>query len=447
MGQSELASGLLLHPPVGGGFAEQRWRLFLKALVHRYRSGGTYWTKYYHKRFGANATALPVQSWQIWNEPNLKKYFAPYPSPGKYARLLQISSPAIKGVDRHAQVISAGMPGFGDVTAWSFLATLYKVPGIRAYFDAVALHPYGSTLSRVRQEIQRVRNVMKGRGDGATPLWVDEIAWGSAPPSPPWDQQGPGGPGPVPEARLPAHPQEPDGVEHPAPVLVPLARPEALPRLVHLLRQRGAAEVQPHPEARLKAFRSFSADTIPPVATITAGPLNGELVNDATPTFKFVANQLGSTFQCHFDGGPFIPCSSPFTPLAARSNGPHTFSVRAIDAPGNVSATVSRAFTIDTIPPPTPKIGVSVPGSPANENNPKVKGNAAAGTIVKLYKTPGCTGTPAAMASTAVFGTPGITVSVADNTTTTFRATATDAAGNTSGCSAPLTYVEDSTQP
>jgi hypothetical protein len=44
-----------------------------------------------------------------------------------------------------------------------------------------------------------------------------------------------------------------------------------------------------------------------------------------------------------------------------------------------------------------------------------------------------------------VFGTPGITVSVPDNTTTSFRATATDAAGNHSGCSAPFTYVEDST--
>ena len=37
------------------------------------------------------AEPLPIQSWQIWNEPNLQKYFAPNPSPGKYARLLQIS--------------------------------------------------------------------------------------------------------------------------------------------------------------------------------------------------------------------------------------------------------------------------------------------------------------------------------------------------------------------
>ena len=64
---------------------------------------------------------------------------------------------------------------------------------------------------------------------------------------------------------------------------------------------------------------------------------------------------------------------------------------------------------------------------------------------MKLYTTAGCTGAPVAQASTAVFGTPGITVSVPDNTTTSFRATATDAAGNAPGAPPAFTYVEDST--
>jgi hypothetical protein len=64
---------------------------------------------------------------------------------------------------------------------------------------------------------------------------------------------------------------------------------------------------------------------------------------------------------------------------------------------------------------------------------------------VKLYKTADCTGTPAAQGWAGQFASTGIAVSVADNTTTAFRATATDAAGNTSACSAALFYVEDST--
>jgi hypothetical protein len=197
----------------------------------------------------------------------------------------------------------------------------------------------------------------------------------------------------------------------------------------------------------LTTFRRFTAEKIAPAASITGGPRNGSLISDATPTFKFTSSEPGSTFQCHFDAGAFVPCSSPLTPQAAKAQGAHTFYVRAIDAPGNVSAPISRTFTIDTVPPPTPKILATDPASPANENNPKLKGQAAAGTIVKLYTTPGCTGTPAAQASTAVFGAPGIKVSVPDNTTTSLRATATDAAGNVSGCSPPLTYVEDSTLP
>ena len=49
--------------------------------------------------------------------------------------------------------------------------------------------------------------------------------------------------------------------------------------------------------------------------------------------------------------------------------------------------------------------------------------------------------------SASAFGSPGLTVSVTDNTTTTYYATATDAAGNTSACSAGVTYVEDSAAP
>ncbi len=57
-----------------------------------------------------------------------------------------------------------------------------------------------------------------------------------------------------------------------------------------------------------------------------------------------------------------------------------------------------------------------------------------------------CTGAAAASGSAAAFASPGLTVSVGDDSTTTFYATATDAAGNAIGCStSSITYVEDST--
>ena len=74
----------------------------------------------------------------------------------------------------------------------------------------------------------------------------------------------------------------------------------------------------------------------------------------------------------------------------------------------------------------------STPASPANDNSPKITGSAEAGSTVKLYTTSDCSGSVAASGTAAAFSSPGITVAVADDSTTTFKATATDAAGNVS---------------
>ena len=75
-------------------------------------------------------------------------------------------------------------------------------------------------------------------------------------------------------------------------------------------------------------------------------------------------------------------------------------------------------------------------------------GSAEAGSTVRVYTTPSCTGAVSAIDTAANLAAPGIAVSVADNSTTDFYATATDAAGNTAGCSSTsATYVEDSLPP
>ncbi|MEA2466972.1 MAG: hypothetical protein QOJ57_1098 [Thermoleophilaceae bacterium] len=95
---------------------------------------------------------------------------------------------------------------------------------------------------------------------------------------------------------------------------------------------------------------------------------------------------------------------------------------------------------------PTPVLTGSTPASPANENAPKIRGTAASGTTVNLYTNAACSGAPAGTDTAANFPAPGIGVTVADDSTTTFFATATDMANNASACSASsVTYVEDST--
>jgi len=121
-----------------------------------------------------------------------------------------------------------------------------------------------------------------------------------------------------------------------------------------------------------------------------------------------------------------------------------------ITNPDGQSRTGPGVLTIgsDTTPPDPPTLTATDPASPANDNNPKLKGTAEAGSTMKLYATSDCSGSPVATGSAADFTSPGIAVSVADNSTTTFHATATDAVSNASACSSSsITYVEDSTPP
>jgi hypothetical protein len=61
----------------------------------------------------------------------------------------------------------------------------------------------------------------------------------------------------------------------------------------------------------------------------------------ARVTWTFASTEPGS-FQCSLDGGPFAPCTSPFSARLRR--GAHTLRVRATDAAGNTDGTPA-AFT------------------------------------------------------------------------------------------------------
>ncbi len=101
-----------------------------------------------------------------------------------------------------------------------------------------------------------------------------------------------------------------------------------------------------------------------------------------------------------------------------------------------------------TAAPLAPTFTATSPTSPANNNSPKILGSAPSGTTVRLYTSSDCSGSPAAGGSAADFSTTGVAVSVADDSSTSFHATATDTGGKASACSSDsITYVEDSTPP
>src|SRR5205807_1410566 len=140
--------------------------------------------------------------------------------------------------------------------------------------------------------------------------------------------------------------------------------------------------------------------------------------------------------------------ASPGLAVAVADDSSTTFYATTTDAAGNVSPCSSGVtYVEDSTAPAAPSALAVAPSSPANNNAPKVSGSAEAGSTVQLYSNASCTSALAGSGTAAAFASPGLAVAVADDSSTTFYATTTDAAGNVSPCSSGVTYVEDSTAP
>jgi uncharacterized delta-60 repeat protein len=99
--------------------------------------------------------------------------------------------------------------------------------------------------------------------------------------------------------------------------------------------------------------------------------------------------------------------------------------------------------------PDPPTLTDTSPPSPANDNEPKVRGAIGGGepVQVKVYENATCSGSPAAVGGVAAFTGAGIAISVADNTTMALSAKASDETAKESPCSNSISYTEDSTPP
>jgi hypothetical protein len=81
----------------------------------------------------------------------------------------------------------------------------------------------------------------------------------------------------------------------------------------------------------VSAISSASFRIVPaPNTTITSGPTGPSY---SLPRFTFASDVAGATFECSIDGGPFVPCVSPFTPVG-QALGEHLLSVRATSPEG-----------------------------------------------------------------------------------------------------------------
>ena len=169
--------------PVDSARQRRGWAGFLRSAVKRYGPHGDFWRL--HWRGSRDPVPkLPLRDWQIWNEANFF-YFAKPASPGRYARLLKQSNRVIKRTDPAAKTVLSGLfaePNAKPPNAFhavDFLRRLYRVRGIKASFDGIALHPYAETAGDLRRMTEEVRQVALDNHDPRAQLYLTEIGWGS----------------------------------------------------------------------------------------------------------------------------------------------------------------------------------------------------------------------------------------------------------------------------
>jgi hypothetical protein len=172
--------------PIDSGPARLAWTQFLEAAVKRYGPGGEFWATHAPgvvQYEPAVPASKPIRIWQIWNEANFF-YFAYPASPQRYARLLKLSSPVIKRIDPTAKVIMSGLFGKPSpqepkgMPAAQFLEEIYRIPGMKSYFDGIALHPYAVDTETLEELVEGFHEVTVANHD-RVPLYITEMGWGS----------------------------------------------------------------------------------------------------------------------------------------------------------------------------------------------------------------------------------------------------------------------------
>ncbi|OBF44819.1 beta-galactosidase [Mycolicibacterium peregrinum] len=134
-----------------------------------------------------------VRDWEIWNEPNSKKFWPPRPDADEYGELFRVLMSAIRGIDPKANLLIGGLTPTSDgsdISATDYLEHLYR-NGTAQLADAVAVHPYSEPVLPIMGErpadgfkdMAALHGVMDRNGDGGKKIWITELgaATGTSP--------------------------------------------------------------------------------------------------------------------------------------------------------------------------------------------------------------------------------------------------------------------------
>jgi uncharacterized protein with FMN-binding domain len=161
------------------------WETWVYEVINRYGYGGEFWV--------GKSYAKPVDVWEVWNEPNLKRNNpgGATVQPKLFGNFLKRTSSAIKAAQQArapghvgTTVVMGGLmkvvSGIGNIE--SFLLGVNEETGATASYDALGLHPYEfetpNHITELNGTLSFARWVLNNKVSGASkPIWVTELGW------------------------------------------------------------------------------------------------------------------------------------------------------------------------------------------------------------------------------------------------------------------------------
>lgn len=159
------------------GVARREWRGFMVAFARRYGPSGNYWAENPYTPY------RPLDTYQIWNEPNSITWWGPRPKPAEYATLLKRSAEALHSVDPAARIMTAGIvaepTNSHAIPGVSYLRRLFAIQRAAEAADVVGYHPFAPSVAGVKRQLEAARATLGRSKARGIPISITEIGWGT----------------------------------------------------------------------------------------------------------------------------------------------------------------------------------------------------------------------------------------------------------------------------
>ena len=144
---------------------------FAQVLWWRYGPQGSLWRQH------PDLPEMPVRSWQVWNEPSIRRYWPPKPSASQYGRMLRQVGSILSAVDRKAEVVTAGIPASRLAGTVPFKRYLRGLGRAQVPFDTLAVNAYARSAGELMRNLRAARRVLDRSGRRRTKIWITELGW------------------------------------------------------------------------------------------------------------------------------------------------------------------------------------------------------------------------------------------------------------------------------